>query len=91
VTSRLDVTVGDDVSKNLMPLLRLDRATSSARNSSEGRAGVQESYGHAFVERFETFVEHFSKFLKIGLFSQKCTVLKTHDFYLNFAKFDKIS
>jgi len=74
-----------------MPPLRLDCATSSAGNLSEGRADVQESDGHAFAEGFETFGGHFSGFLKNGLVSQKCTFLKTHDFYLDFAKFDEIS
>ena len=85
MTSVTDVTLNDDVSKNLMPLLRLDRATSSAENLSEGRADVQESDDHAFAGGFETFGRHFSEFLKIGLVSQKFTLLKTHDFYLDFA------
>ena len=83
--------MGDDVSKNLMPLLRLDRATSSNGNLSEGRADVQESDGHAFAEGFETFGRHFSEFLENGLISQKCTLLKTQDLYLDIAKFDEIS
>ena len=52
-----------------MPPLRLDRATSSAGNLSEGRAGVQESDDHAFAEGFETLGRHFSEFLKNGLVS----------------------
>ena len=90
MTSYCDVTASDDVSKNKMRLLRLDRATSSAGNLSEGRADVQESDDHAFAEGFETFGRHFSEFLKNGLVSQKYTLLKTHDLYLYFAKFDKI-
>ena len=77
--------MGDDVSKNLMRPSRLDCATSSAGNFSEGRADVQESDGHAFAEGFETFGGHFSGFLENGLVSQKFTLLNTHDFYLNLA------
>ena len=91
MTSGPDVTLNDDVSKNLMPLLWLDCATRSAENLSEGRVDVKECNGHAFVEGFETFGGHFSGFLENGLVSQKCTLLKTQDLYLDIAKFDEIS